>query len=195
MAWPLRKRGVLDKEGASMSVDVMILPGRQFVPAPSLFFEQLGLENDSPAAMLLGEAPALSKLGSGKTVARDGILEWGDTYVFNLAADNTLALTIGLSTDFDAKEYVEDYGRNLEPEEREAIIKAWKHAGPGLTISSGGGRAVGEIELLAALVRRGARALSGWICIESGAFVYPRTGIYTPAQLDGIQFRLRNSQP
>jgi hypothetical protein len=65
-----------------MSVDVMILPGRKFVPAPSLFFEQLGLENDNPGAMLLGEAPALSKLGSEETVARDGVLEWGNTYVF-----------------------------------------------------------------------------------------------------------------
>jgi hypothetical protein len=119
----------------------------------------------------------------------------GEHVCLYLAADNTLALSIGLSTDFDEKEYVEDYGRNLRPEEREAIIKAWKRSGPGLTISSDGGRAGGEFELLAALARRGARALSGWICIESGALVRPRTGIYTPAQLDGIQFRLSKSQP
>jgi hypothetical protein len=119
----------------------------------------------------------------------------GEHVCLYLAADNTLALSIGLSTDFDEKEYVEDYGRNLTPEERETIINAWKRAGPSLTISSDGGRAGGEFELLAALARRGARALSGWICIESGALVRPRTGIYTPAQLDGIQFRLSKSQP
>lgn len=174
-----------------MSIDVMILPGRKPELVPSLFFGQLGLERRNPAAALIGETPALLELGSREVVATDGALEPGRAYIFRLATENTLTLSTGVSTDFDEEEYVEDYGRNLSPEERATIIEAWRHAGPGLTLSSGGGRAAGELELLAALARCCARDLSGWICIESGAFVRPQPGIYTSEQLEGVQYRLK----
>jgi hypothetical protein len=179
-----------DKGGAFMSIDVMILPGRKFEPVPGLFLGHLGLARGDPAAVLIGETPALLELGSREVVAADGVLEPGRSYAFCLAADNTLTLSIGLRTDFAEEEYVEDYGGNLSPQERTTIIEAWRRAGPGLTLSSGGGRAAGELELLAALARSCARALSGWICIESGAFVHPRPGICTPEQLEGVRYRL-----
>jgi hypothetical protein len=178
-----------------MSIDVVILPGLKLELVPGLFLGQLGLERRSPATALIGETPALLKLGSREVVAADGVLEPGRTYAFRLAAENTLTLSIGLSTDFEEEEYVEDYGGNLRSEERATIIEAWRHAGPGLTLSSGGGRAAGELELLAALARCCARALSGWICIESGAFVHPRPGICTSEQLEGVQYRLAKGQP
>jgi hypothetical protein len=122
-----------------MSIDVMILPGRKLELVPGLFLGQLGLERRSPAAALIGETPALLKLDSREIVATDGTLEPGRAYAFHLAAENTLTISIGLSTDFDEEEYVEDYGGNLSPEERATIIEAWRQAGPGLTLSSGGG--------------------------------------------------------
>jgi hypothetical protein len=173
-----------------MSIDVMILPGRQLSILPSALFAQLELVKGSRAAALVGASPALFELGTRGVIAGDAALEPGKTYAFRLAADNTLLLSIGRRTDFDEKAYVEDYGSELTPAQREAIIGAWRHAGPGLTLSSGAGRAAAELDVLAALALACARVAAGWISLESGAFVEPRPGIYTPEQLDGVQYRL-----
>jgi len=173
-----------------MSIDVMILPGRQVALTPSALFARLELVMGSRSAALVGASPALSKLGARDVVDGDAALEPGKTYALRLAADNTLLLSIGLGADFDEEEYVEDYGRALTPAERDAIIGAWRRAGPGLTVSSAAGRAAAELEVLAALALACARAVAGWISIESGAFVEPRPGIYTPEQLDGVEYRL-----
>jgi hypothetical protein len=175
-----------------MSVDVMILPGRKRELTPAALFERLALEADGDTAAMLGTAPALVKQSSGGETAStpDQALRPGTTYRFRLPVDSTLTLSLGLTSDFDEREYVEDYGKNLSAAEREAIIEAWRRAGPGLTLTSGGGRAAGELELLAALARACTVLLAGWVTIESGAFVRPAAGIYAPHELKGVRYQL-----
>jgi hypothetical protein len=178
--------------GGEMSVDVMILPGRRREFTPAALFESLALEAHGGTAAMLGTVPALVELSRGGETAltRDEALRPGRTYRLRLPVDNTLTLSLGLTPDFDEREYVEDYGKNLSAAQREAIIEAWRRAGPGLTLTSGGGRAPGELELLAVLVRACALILSGWISIESGAFVRPAAGIYAPHQLKDVRYQL-----
>jgi hypothetical protein len=178
-----------------MSIDVMILPGRKRELAPAVLFERLELEANDDTAAMLGAAPALVKQSpDGETVlTHDEALQPERAYRFRLPVDNTMTLSLGLTSDFDEREYVEDYGKNLSAAERAAIIEAWRRAGPGLTLTSGGGRAPGELELLAALARACTLLLSGWISIESGAFVRPAAGIYAPHQLMDVRYQLASS--
>jgi hypothetical protein len=175
-----------------MSVDVMILPGRKCELTPAALFERLGPEADGDTVAMLGTAPVLVELNQGTETAltRDEALRPGRTYRFRLPVRNALTLSLGSASDFDEREYVEDYGKNLGAAEREAIIEAWRRSGPGVTLTSGGGRSPGELALLAALVRACTLLLSGWVSIESGAFVRPAAGIYAPHQLKDVRYQL-----
>lgn len=173
-----------------MSIDVMILPGRKVALQPRALFARLGSVKGEAAAALLGVSPGLVKLGARDALAGDAVLEPGATYALRLASDNALLLSVALPGDFDEAAYVEDYGRGLSASEREAIVEGWRGAGAGLALSSGGGRAAGELEVMGALAVGFARAVSGWICVESGGFSEPAPGIYSAEALDGVEYRL-----
>ena len=119
-------------------------------------------------APLLPEVPVLRMLGGHEAVDPDVALEPELNCWVDLGRPGNLGLAVHETEPlgFDESLVIEDYGRNLSAEEQRRIASAWRNVGSAFYLSSGGGRAKGDLDLMAALAIALAALTEGVVITE-----------------------------
>jgi hypothetical protein len=143
----------------------------------------------SPAeGKILGEHPALLHLGLNKAVGEDERLSLNSSYYLSLTIANTLSITVMPNEgNLDELEYLEDYGRNLEPGEIETLAKRWRTARHYYGICSLGGRSQPEPKLFVTLATAIAYSCVGYVIVMNNDIFDLGVGVYTPEQFRHTQ--------
>lgn len=123
----------------------------------------------------------LFDLSSKRAILENEELSCPGYYYFGFAQDTTLSLTLepnaGGQEDID---YIDDFGRIALPEFKDSVRRIWESAGFLVTVTSGGGRAKGELQLMAHIASCIATLTKGYVVVtENGNFRQPM-GIYSP---------------
>lgn len=136
---------------------------------------------DSEIQHLVGTAPRLHERQSKRSVDDSETLSVPGYYYFELARDSTLSLDLEPNHDEQGlSDFVDDFGRNLTPETKESIWKKWRRAGFFVCVSSYGGRAKHELDLLVQIANFVALLTNGLVVVmDNGVFAHP-VGIYVP---------------
>jgi len=136
----------------------------------------------------LGENPALLHLGSNRVLAEDEKLSLNNSYYLSLAIDNTLSITVMPNEgNLNELEYLEDYGRNLEPEDVGRLAARWQAAGHYYDITSLAGRSKPEPRLFIALVTAVAYSCFGCVIVMNDDILDLKVGVYTPGYFQNAQ--------
>lgn len=136
---------------------------------------------DSEIQHLVGTAPRLIERQSKRSIDDAETLSLPGYYYFELARDNTLSLDLEPNLDGEGlSDYVDDFGRNLTAETKESIQEKWRRAGFFVSVSSYGGRAKHELDLLVKIAKFVAQLTNGVVVVmDNGVFARP-AGIYVP---------------
>jgi hypothetical protein len=172
-----------------MSFDLDIVPTRSAPFSAGALVAGWARRLDARAA-LLGAPPRLRRLGSGGVLADDEIIAAPSHVVFELAVANTLTLSASPNEgNLDEREYLEDYGRNVDAPAIEGLAAAWRRAGYWYALSSGGGRSVDEPALLIGLAAAVADLCDGRVVVTSDGILDLGVGVYTPDDLARARWR------
>jgi len=79
----------------------------------------------------------------------------------------------------DEQDYLEDYGRALEPEILEKLVSLWRSTGYNIGITSLGGRPKGELYIFRCLAIALANTCHGYIIVMNEVFGLD-VGVYAP---------------
>ncbi|MFP4346514.1 MAG: hypothetical protein ACLFU8_17650 [Anaerolineales bacterium] len=171
-----------------MSIDVDVIPTLSTVVCWEEVESRLRENLGAAAARLLGEAPQLYALGSDELQMPDDPLSVEGVYYLNLGVQNTLGLSaMSNSSDVDELLYLEDYGRNLDPETLPALAERWREAGHYYAITSFAGRGPEELHILRALAAALAETCRGYVVLMHDWIFDLDVGIYTPEEFKGAQ--------
>ncbi|PSB19176.1 hypothetical protein C7B65_12945 [Phormidesmis priestleyi ULC007] len=168
-----------------MSIEVDIIPTSNRAIVWSDLQSQLLLHPlADEARTLLGQTPVLLELGTNQQVEGKQALLPTKYYHFQLAHSNALTLSCERNSETytNEQEYLEDFGRNLDSNLRAYISRCWAEVGYGYTVGSAGGRAKGEVILLAALAKDIASLSDSFIVIKEAGLFNLSVGVYSPDQ-------------
>jgi hypothetical protein len=136
----------------------------------------------------LGKNPALLHLGSNKVLAEDEKLSLNDSYYLSLEIANTLSITVMPNEgNLNELEYLEDYGRNLEPEDIKRLAARWQAVGHYYGITSLAGRSKPESKLFIALATAVAYNCFGYVIVMNNDILDLKVGVYTPEHFQNAQ--------
>lgn len=163
----------------SISIDILPTVDKSF---KYLSFKQqiIYFADNEDSISLLGQEPKIQNLRNRKSLECQDIIEATNYFCFVLSRDNTLSFACEKNDDSytDVDEYVEDYGRNLEPGSAEFVIQKFKKIGISYTLESLGGRAEGESSLFMSIVCAVSKLTDGFVVIKDNDVFSLPVGIY-----------------
>lgn len=167
-----------------MSIDVDIIPSCSQLPTwgdirQRLLADDLTIEG----RRLLGPEPRLHKYGSHTQVEPTERLDPEGHYYFGLADNNTLSLHVHpITDDTEARDFVEDFARNLGSEDKEVWISAWERSGFKYQVGSFGGRHEFELFLFVNLVAVVCELAAGIVMVTEEGWFGVHVGLYPAAE-------------
>lgn len=176
-----------------MSIEVDIIPNVSDGISWNAIKERLfHYELPGSSRRLLGDNPLLIERRTNRFIDDAEALLPTHYYRFKLEENNTLGLGIdsNAQTYTNEKEYLEDFGRNLEEEKREDLASLWRSIGFSYSVSSGAGRNTGEMGLLVALAEILAELSNGYVLIEDSHVFNLPVGCYTAEQFKHVDTKL-----
>lgn len=174
---------MINQNGGWVSIDLEIFPTRPQIISWRQIVEPLrellGLSADD----LLGAAPSLVVLKTHTVLEPSQPMSVNASYYLNLAVRTTLGITLMPNQgNVDEVNYLEDYGRNLDPDFIRYLAEQWQAAGHYYGIESLAGRNKQEPLIFVALAAAIARACQGYIILMNDDIFDLDVGIYTPEQ-------------
>lgn len=124
----------------------------------------------------------LRMLGTDQIVEDSETLMLRKPVYLDLGFDNTLSLMRAPNSNLNERDFLEDYGTNLDQETIEEFISAWKRAGYYYVITSMAGRCKYELDMAITLATSVARLCSGGILVLYPDVFTLSYGVYTPEQ-------------
>ena len=164
-----------------MSVDLDIIPDSPKLPPWGQVRRIIGVALSHNNYQTISPDISLYEFSSKRELQDDEELKCPGYYYFGFAQDTTLTLSLESNTGGQEEmDYVDDFARCRPLEFKESIRQIWKSSGFLITVTSGGGRAKGELQQMICIASCIAKLTKGYIVVsENGVFQQP-VGIYTP---------------
>lgn len=169
-----------------MSIELDVIPGSS---QPIRWGDLKGLihgtAQDRELRDVIGSVINLFDLGSKRAIREGELLSCPGYYYFEFEQRTTLLLSVeskvGGEDDVD---YLDDFARNLLPDRKDSVRRVWELAGYSLTVTSNGGRASGELKLLAHIAACLASLTKGYVVVMDNGVFCQSVGIFTSRELN-----------
>ena len=167
-----------------MSIDLDVIPGS---PQPIRWGELKSLIQGTVLASdveeIIGSVVDLFDVRSKRAIRESEQLGCPGYYYFEFGKRATLSLTLEPTTGRqDAVDYIGDFARNLLPEPKDAVRRAWELAGFLVTVTSYGGRERGELKLLVHLAACIAELTKGYVVVTDNGVFHLSVGVFAPKE-------------
>jgi hypothetical protein len=163
-----------------MSISVCILPATDQKFTWSDLKQQILHFADPEALRLMGQHPNILYTKDKIKLKNEEVIEAPNSFCFDLSYDNTLTLHFEKHVEHQEEmyDYIEDFGRNLNPDFVSSLINQWSEIGCSYMVESWGGRAKGEGSVFKATVSAVSKLTDGLIVIEEEEIFSLPPGIY-----------------
>jgi hypothetical protein len=121
----------------------------------------------------------LHRLRTDETAGLADQLALGEFYTLHLSGPCTISISAHSNEPYlNERDYLEDYGRDLDPAYIDSLVTIWRSAGYHFGITTMGGRPKGELEIFCYLAIAVAHACAGYVIVMEALGI--PIGVYSP---------------